>query len=378
MDPVRGGARFLLREIVAPNLRHSYHDLRDAVRDADLMVSHSMCAVAPLVAASTGIAWVSGIVSPMFLQSEYDPPSLPLLPALAHVPVLGKFAVRGWNRWLRNWLAQPLAPLAELRRELGLPPGESPLFADQHSPRRVLGLFSPALAPPQPDWPPQTRATGFCLYDRAPEHPMSTQLCSFLRGGEPPILFTLGASSALSPGDFWAQSVAAVKQSGRRAIFAIGQPSETLCQQFVQHLPDNILVLPYVPLSSVLPHCAAIVHHGGIGTIALSLQAGKPMLIMPHSQDQPDNALRARRIGVARLLSRRQYQSERIARELTTLLSDASYTRRATGSEYSNVQRTGHANRLRLNRSRTELKNPERQRRVKRRGLMSFLLFTRR
>jgi UDP:flavonoid glycosyltransferase YjiC (YdhE family) len=172
--------------------------------------------------------------------------------------------------------------------------------------------------------------------------------------------------------------VAAIKKSGRRAIFAIGQPSETLCQQFVQHLPDNILVLPYVPLPRLCRTAPPLCITAASARLLYRCKPGKPMLIMPHSQDQPDNALRARRIGVARLLSRRQYQSERIARELTTLLSDASYTRRATGSEYSNVQRTGHANRLRLNRSRTELKNPERQRRVQRRGLMSFLLFTRR
>jgi hypothetical protein len=79
MDPVRGGARLLLQQVVAPNLRHSYHDLRDAVHDADLLVSHSMCAVAPLVAASSDCLGF-GHVSPMFLQSEYDPPSLPCCP----------------------------------------------------------------------------------------------------------------------------------------------------------------------------------------------------------------------------------------------------------------------------------------------------------
>ena len=55
-----------------------------------------------------------------------------------------------------------------------------------------------------------------------------------------------------------------------------------------------------MPFSSVFPLCAAVVHHGGIGTCAQALAAGVPQLTMPLAFDQPDNATRLSRLGVAR------------------------------------------------------------------------------
>lgn len=346
MNPISGGAKFLLQEIVAPNVRQTFVDLCEATRDADVFVSHSMSVVAPLVAqfhsqtetpspqsfsaiSSTRnpkLRWISAIVSPMFLQSVDDPPSLPLFPGLARVPFFGKSASRGWNKWLGKWLAQSLGSLTDLRRELGLPPGISPLFDDAHSLYRVLGLFSPALAPPQRDWPPQTRATGFCFYDRDEGKNLDAKLQTFIdESAEPPILFTLGASSAMSAGDFWEESFAAVKILKRRAIFVMGRDEKS----WPIFSSSDILQIAYVPLSQVLPFCESVVHHGGIGTIALCLQTGKPSLIMPHSQDQPDNAIRAERCGVARLLSRKTYRAKRVANELRLISSTRSYAERA-------------------------------------------------
>ncbi len=346
MNPISGGAKYLLQEIVAPNVRQTFDDLCETTRDADIFVSHSMSVVAPLVAAQSStrnavkMRWISAIVSPMFLQSVDDPPSLPIVPALANVPVLGKIAVRSWNRWLGKWLAQPLGSLKELRREFGLPESISPLFDDAHSPHRVLGLFSPALAPPQKDWPPQIRATGFCLYDRDEGEKLSAELQWFLsESAQPPILFTLGASSAMSAGDFWTQSLQAVRLMKRRAIFVLGRDAQLWPKL---DFADDIFPLSYVPLSQVLPHCEMAVHHGGIGTIALCLQAAKPMLIMPHSQDQPDNALRTQRCGVARLLPKSKYKASRVAHELQRLSSTRCYAERAqiVGAQIRNERGT--------------------------------------
>jgi rhamnosyltransferase subunit B len=45
-----------------------------------------------------------------------------------------------------------------------------------------------------------------------------------------------------------------------------------------------------VTYSALFPHVAAVVHQGGMGTTAQVLRAGKPMLVVPHGFDQPDNA----------------------------------------------------------------------------------------
>ena len=76
--------------------------------------------------------------------------------------------------------------------------------------------------------------------------------------------------------------------------------------------PDAITV-PYAPHELVFPFARAIVHQGGIGTLSEALLAGKPMLIMPYGHDQADNAWRASRLGVARVVPRGRYRAGVVA-----------------------------------------------------------------
>ncbi|MDX1661825.1 MAG: glycosyltransferase, partial [Gemmatimonadota bacterium] len=77
------------------------------------------------------------------------------------------------------------------------------------------------------------------------------------------------------------------------------------------------------------PRAAAIVHQGGIGTLGQALRAGRPMLVVPHSHDQPDNAHRATRLGVARTIRPTAYRADRVVAELRRLLEDSDYRLRA-------------------------------------------------
>jgi len=71
------------------------------------------------------------------------------------------------------------------------------------------------------------------------------------------------------------------------------------------------------------------VHQGGVGTTAQCLRAGKPMLIMPYSHDQPDNARRMRRLKVSRTIQRGNYLPNRVARKLGKMLADPSFARQS-------------------------------------------------
>jgi rhamnosyltransferase subunit B len=68
-----------------------------------------------------------------------------------------------------------------------------------------------------------------------------------------------------------------------------------------------------------------IVHHGGIGTSSEALYAGKPMLVVPHGFDQPDNAARLKRLGVADVLPAARYRENRVASRLQRLLDDVTH-----------------------------------------------------
>ena len=75
-------------------------------------------------------------------------------------------------------------------------------------------------------------------------------------------------------------------------------------------------------LSAVLPRCAAIVHHGGIGTLAQAIAAGTPQLTMPMGFDQPDNATRLARLGIGRWVRPAEFTAEHVAAALRGLLDD--------------------------------------------------------
>jgi UDP:flavonoid glycosyltransferase YjiC (YdhE family) len=90
-----------------------------------------------------------------------------------------------------------------------------------------------------------------------------------------------------------------------------------------------MIVTPYLAYSRIFPRATVIVHQGGIGTVGQALAAGRPMLVVPFSHDQPDNAARLVRLGVARTLGRHRYRAASAAAELKRLLEDRVYAERA-------------------------------------------------
>ncbi len=325
-DRKRGTERGL-REFLFPALRDSYADLLRVIGEeggADLFVSSELAYAGPLVAEVTGVPWASYVLAPFSFFSGYDPPVLPPYPllslALAKLPGAAHL-LRPFARVVtRSWCA----PVYELRRELGLSRGASPLFDAKHAPGLVLALFSPLLGAPQVDWPANTRQCGFVFYDRDAEHAaLPAELAAFLDAGPPPLVFTLGSAAVLDPGDFWQQSAEAARLLGRRAVLLTGKHAYTPLDT------ADICHAGYAPYSLLFPRAAAIIHQGGVGTTAQALRAGKPMLVMPYSHDQPDNARRMQRLGVARVLPRERYTARRAARSLAMLLSGPDYTKRA-------------------------------------------------
>src|SRR5439155_8024676 len=62
-----------------------------------------------------------------------------------------------------------------------------------------------------------------------------------------------------------------------------------------------------------------------------AMRSGRPMLVMPYAHDQFDNAARATRLGIARMLPQRRYLPTRVAAELRQLLDNPLYAERALG-----------------------------------------------
>jgi rhamnosyltransferase subunit B len=330
---VKKGTETGLREFLFPVLRQTYDDLLDAATRparADLLLLGELNYAGPIVAEVTGIPWASYVLAPFSFFSAFDPPVLPPYPRLARAdkaPGMGR-AMRRLARFVtRKWPE----PVYDLRRELGLPKGKNPIFDAKNSPHLVLALFSRVLGTEQKDWPENTLITGFCFYDAdAGNAALPPKLEEFLAAGEAPIVFTLGSAAVLAAGDFYELSARAAKKLGMRAVLLIGSdPRNDPRKGPQQELPESICIAEYAPYSGLFPRVSLVVHQGGVGTTAQCLRAGRPMLIMPYSHDQPDNARRMQRLGVARVIQRSSYKPARVARRVLAMLAEPEYEREA-------------------------------------------------
>jgi UDP:flavonoid glycosyltransferase YjiC (YdhE family) len=155
---------------------------------------------------------------------------------------------------------------------------------------------------------------------------MPPELERFLEAGDAPIVFTLGSAAVGTADDFFRESAAAARSLGRRAVLLVGRNP---CNHPVGELPPGVIAVPYMPHAAVFPRASVIVHQGGIGTTGEAMRAGRPMLVVPYSHDQPDHAARLTRLGVARRVPRERYNAAVAAREIRGLLEDARYAERA-------------------------------------------------
>ena len=327
MDPKTGTKA--VADMILPYLRDIYDDLDAATEGADLLLTHPLPFVGPIIAQKKRLNWISTVLAPASFLSVYDPIVPPQWPSLHRALRLSPWVGRAVLALVKIKIDEVLLPIYELRAELGLPRGETPILNGQHSPTKVLALFTKLLATPQPDWPANTVVTGFPFYDRRDffgETEIPSGLIDFLESGPPPIVFTLGSTAIWVADNFYSDSIEAARVLRRRALLLIGHARNMPPLP----LPEGVAAFEYAPYSQVLPRACAIVHHGGVGTTGEAMRAGKPVLIVPHSHDQFDNAARVERLGCGRGLPRPRYNVESAIRELRKLLDDQRYSDAAT------------------------------------------------
>src|SRR4029077_97280 len=101
----------------------------------------------------------------------------------------------------------------------------------------------------------------------------------------------------------------------------LGRRGLLLAGAFVpKSLPPGVAAFRFAPHSLVMPRSCATVHHGGGGTTAQSLRAGRPTLIVPFAHDQFDNASRVAALGLGASLQRKKVAPATLARAIRSLL----------------------------------------------------------
>lgn len=200
------------------------------------------------------------------------------------------------------------------RRELGLPRLAAFVRDWWNSPDRIIGLYPEWWAGEHSDWPPQIVTTGFPFWDRSRSLEIPADLERFLQTGEGILIFTPGASDAHTDAHFAAFAAVCKNLNRRGLVLTPRQPD-------FAYDADRIRFKRFVPFQKLLPHAAAVVHHAGIGTSAQCLAAGLPQVVIPTLYNQPDTAIRLERMGVARQVSPRHFNVERLQHALNHVLT---------------------------------------------------------
>jgi rhamnosyltransferase subunit B len=226
-------------------------------------------------------------------------------------------ARRAFWRWVGRRFIDPvaLADVNAARRAHGLAPASSLMDWIAAVPDLSLTLFPDWFAPTQPDWPRPLVRGDFPLFDPNADAPLAPELTAFLQAGTPPLVFTHGTGNTQAAAYFRAARAAA-QRLGRRALFLTSHRD-----QVPADLPPTMLWQAYVPLRALLPHAAALVHHGGIGTTAEALRAGTPQLVVPLAHDQFDNGARVTALGAGTSLPAARLNERRLVRKLAALLA---------------------------------------------------------
>ena len=288
---------------------------RDVLAGDTLLVGSSLAFAPRLLAEVQRLPFAAVHLAPSIFRSDHLAPRMSPLGHFEHWPRAIKQAT--WALMDRRFLDPAFGvPLNELRTGLGLAPVRRVFDKWIHQATVTVGMFPEWLAPRQPDWPADLKLTGFPMYDGEQAGVLSPELRAFIEAGPAPVVFTAGTANTTSE-RFYAESAAACQRLDLRGILIAGQRS-----QLPGTLPPGAIHVPYASFSQLFPFAAAVVHHGGIGTLSQALQAGIPQLIRPMAYDQFDNASRACRLGVATELLPRSYRGTRLDTALRGLFDN--------------------------------------------------------
>ncbi|MFE0021966.1 glycosyltransferase [Amycolatopsis sp. NPDC059021] len=256
--------------------------------DVDLVV-HQVNVPGDAIAELLGVPAVSVCLQPFWVPTRSFPDPLfpfPLPAALNRASYLStRLFVRAFTGGTGRWRTETL----------GLPRRRSGVFRrPDGGPATVLQGFSRHVLPAGSRYPDSVHTPGFFFLPGPAGWTPPAELMAFLSAGKPPVYLGFGSMVGSDPVRTGRIVLDAIRGAGVRAVLAVGRggidPGE---------LGDDVFCLTDVPHDWLFPRMAAVVHHGGAGTTAAALAAGRPQVVCPFMFDQPFFARQMQLSGVA-------------------------------------------------------------------------------
>lgn len=253
--------------------------IRRAAERADVVVCSGLTGQAgQLAARAAGRPFVGISMFPVVPTAAFPPPLSPL-PTPRR---LNRASHQLSQRLFWGLFGRKLTPV---QHAWGMPPLR--LRFDDHP---TLCAVSPALVPTPADWPPAARVIGE-LHGPRPAGSLDPRLETFLQAGPPPVYVGFGSMTVRHPDRIRAAVVSLA--ATRRVLFAPGWSGIEVTEG------PSLLSIDNTPHDALFPRLAAVVHHGGAGTVHAAARAGIPQVVMPLGGDQSWWAQRVREAGIA-------------------------------------------------------------------------------
>jgi sterol 3beta-glucosyltransferase len=319
-----GNMRELVRT-VKPIIRRALDDEWRAAQafEPDLLIYHPKALGSYHVAEKLEIPAILSLPLPFYTPTNAFPN-----------PFFGTLKLGGWFNRLSYWPMQLATALYagvtnDFRtKTLGLPP--RPRFANllvraNGEPIPTLYPYSPHVLPVPADFPPHVHVTGYWFLEGDSGWQPPADLADFLAAGPPPVYIGFGSMGGTRAAQRAEIALAALVQTGQRGLLARGWGGLAAAD-----LPANVFQIQSAPHDWLFPQVAAVVHHGGAGTTAAGLRAGKPTVICPFIADQPFWGRVIHQLGVGpQPIPQKQLTVDGLAKAISTVVTDSAMQRRA-------------------------------------------------
>lgn len=290
---------------------------------ADVVVHNGQIIAGQHVAEKLGIPAVLALPMPVYVPTrEFPWPGVglpPWLPASANrATFAGMKAVEAmFGRVVDRWREDTLG----LPRRRGR---HDPLRRPDNGQAPVLHAFSPSVLPPPEDWPGSVHTTGYWFLPLSDEA-LPPHIEDFLGSGDPPVFVGFGSMSGRDPARGTALVLEAARRAGKRLVIGAGWGGLDSSIQ-----ADDVLGVGDVDYMRLFPRMAAVVHHGGAGTVGTAFASGRPQVVCPFVADQPFWARLAHHRGVAPAPQpQRHLTAAGLASAITTATTDPDMARAA-------------------------------------------------
>ncbi len=223
--------------------------------------------------------------------------------------------------WFRP-SAPLMAPLDEVRRDLGLAPDPN---GEEIFRYLALALMPPSWVGPDEELPP----TAHFVRQAPPDNAAAGDLLLWLGArppGRPLVHATLGTTEVTRTPGLYEAILAGLRDEPIDLVVAVGEHRD-LASFGPQ--PPHVRIERYVDHGALLPRCDVVVTHGGRGTVMGCLGAGVPLVVIPMQGDQPRNAQRCADLGVGRAVGPEERTSAVIQAAVRAVLADPTFRRNA-------------------------------------------------